>query len=71
MFGDKKAKASVNKSITPVEEKNKEQLAISLCVDEKGNTFWLIHRLDKVIVPHNIDVDIDELNNDLDSLLNM
>jgi retron-type reverse transcriptase len=71
VFGDKKAKASVNKSITSVEEKDKGKLAISLCIDEKGNTFWLIHRLDKVIVPRNTDVDIDELNNDLDSLLNM
>lgn len=71
MFGDSKAKASVNKSITPIEEKDKGQLAISLCIDEKENTFWLIHRLDKIIVPRNTDVDIDELNNDLDSLLNM
>lgn len=71
MFGNKKAKASVNKSITPIEEKDKGQLAISLCIDEKENTFWLIHRLDKIIVPRNTDVDIDELNNDLDSLLNM
>ncbi len=70
-FGDKKAKASVNKSITLVEEKNKDQLAMSLCLDDKGNTFWLIHRLDKVIVPKRTDVDIDELNNDLDLLLNM
>jgi retron-type reverse transcriptase len=71
MFGDKKAKASVNKSITPVEEKNKVHLAISLCLDKKGNTFWLVHRQDKVIVPKRTGVDIDELNNDLDSLLNM
>jgi len=70
-LGETKAKASVNKSITPIEEKNKGQLAISLCIDEKENTFWLIHRLDKIIVPRNTDVDIDELNNDLDSLLNM
>ena len=70
-FGETKAKASVNKSITPIEEKNKGQLAISLCIDEKENMFWLIHRLDKIIVPSNTDVDIDELNNDLDSLLNM
>lgn len=71
MFGDKKIKASVNRSITPEEERTKKQLAISLCVDEKGNTFWLVHRMDKVIVPKKTEVDIDELNNDLDSLLNM
>jgi retron-type reverse transcriptase len=71
MFGNKKAKASVNKSITPVEAKDKGKLAISLCIDEKENMFWLIHRLNKIIVPSNTDVDIDELNNELDSLLNM
>lgn len=71
MFGNKKAKASVNKSITPVEAKDKGKLAISLCIDEKENTFWLIHRQDKVIIPRNTDVDIDDLNNDLDALLNM
>ena len=71
MFGDKKAKASVNKSITPAEEKDKGKLSISLCIDDKGNTFWLVHRQDKVIVPKRTDVDIDDLNNDLDSLLNM
>ena len=71
MLGNKKVKASVNKSIIPEEEKNKAQLAMSLCVDEEDNTFWLVHRQDKVIVPKKTAVDIDELNNDLDSLLNM
>ncbi len=71
MFGDKNAKASVNKNITPDEEKNKKLLAISLCIDDKGDTFWLVHRIDKVIVSKKTEVDIDELNNDLDLLLNM
>lgn len=71
MFDDKKCKASVNKNITPEDEGKKGLLALSLCLDEKGNTFWLIHRLDKVVVPKKIDVDIDELNNDLDSLINV
>ncbi len=62
--------ASVNKSIKPEEEKAKEKLAISLCRDAKDKTFWLIHRLDKVTVPPPVPVDIDELNNDLDSLIN-
>lgn len=71
MLGNKKVKASVNKSIIPEDEKNKAQLAMSLCIDEKANTFWLVHRQDKVIVPKKTEVDIDELNNELDSLLNM
>ena len=71
VFGGKKEKASVNKSITPVEEKQKEMLAISLCRDSKDKTFWLVHRLDKIIVPSQQAVDIDELNNDLDSLLKL
>ncbi len=71
MFGNKNAKASVNKNITPDEEKDKNHLAISLCINEKSDTFWLVHRIDKVIVPKKTEVDIDELNNDLDLPLNM
>ena len=63
--------ASVNKSIKPEEENAKDKLAISLCRDAKDKTFWLIHRLDKVTVPPPAPVDIDELNNDLDSLINI
>ena len=63
--------ASVNKSIKPEEENAKDKLAISLCRDAKDKTFWLIHRLDKVIVPQPTPVDIDELNNELDSLINI
>lgn len=70
-FGGKKAKASVNKSITAEEEKQKELLAISLCRDAKDIQFWLIHRLNKITVPPPRPIDIDELNNDLDSLINM
>ena len=70
-FAGKKTKASVNKSITPVEEMQKEKLAISLCRDAKDKQFWLIHRLDKVTVPPPRPIDIDELNNDLDSLINL
>jgi hypothetical protein len=71
MFGDKNAKASVNKNITPDEEKDKKHLAISLCIDEKGDTFWLVHTIDKIIVPKKKEVDIDELNRNLDLLLSM
>lgn len=63
--------ASVNKSIKPEEENAKDKLAISLCRDAKDKTFWLIHRLDKVTVPPPAPVDIDELNNELDSLINI
>ena len=69
VFGGKKTKASVNKSITAEEEKQKEHLAISLCRDAKDKQFWLIHRMNKVTVPQPRPIDIDELNNDLDSLI--
>ena len=71
IFGGKNAKASVNKNITPDEEKDKKHLAISLCIDEKGDTFWLVHTIDKIIVPKKKEVDIDELNRNLDLLLSM
>jgi hypothetical protein len=71
VFAGKKTTASVNRSITEVEEEKKELLAISLCRDSKDKQFWLIHRLDKVTVPPPRAIDIDELNNDLDSLINI
>lgn len=70
-FAGKKTYASMNKSIRTEEENAKEMLAISLCRDAKDKQFWLIHRLDKVTVPPPAPVDIDELNNDLDSLINI
>ena len=71
IFGGKNANASVNKNITPDEEKDKKHLAISLCIDEKGDTFWLVHTIDKIIAPKKKEVDIDELNRNLDLLLSM
>lgn len=71
VFGGKNTIASVNNSITQEEEEQKESLAISLCRDAKDKQFWLIHRLNKVTVPPHRPIDIDELNNDLDSLINI
>ena len=71
LYAEQNAVASVNKSIKPEEEKAKERLAISHCLDANGKPFWLIHRLDKVTVPPPAPVDIDELNRELDSLLNI
>ena len=71
VFGGKNTIASVNNSITQEEEEQKESLAISLCRDAKDKQFWLIHRLNKVTVPPPRSIDIDELNNDLDSLINI
>ena len=68
-FAGEKHTASVNKSIKPEEEKQKERLAISLCRDDNDKQFWLIHRLNKVTIPHPHPIDIDELINDLDSLI--
>ena len=60
---------SINKNVTRNEEFQKEKLAISNCRNPKGEQFWLIHLLDKVTVYKASPIDIDELNNDLDSLL--
>ena len=49
----------------------KEDLSISRCFAEPNNTFWLIHSKDRVTVHTQPAVNIDELNDDLDSLLNM
>ena len=64
-----KQKANVNKTVTSNDEQQKEKLAISNCRNSKGEQFWLIHLIDKETVYKPAPVDIDELNNDLDSLL--
>ena len=61
--------ASINKVVTPDDEQHKEKLAISYCRNSKGELFWLIHLLGKATMFKPSPVDIDELNNDLDSLL--
>lgn len=68
--GNKKL-VSVSLDITEEEEKAKDNFAISLCQDANGKRFWLLHKKTKVTVPTPKPVDLDELNNDLDSLLNI
>lgn len=47
-----------------------QNLSISSCKKKNGEDFWLLHLTDMFIpVPKADTVDIDELNNDLDSLL--
>ena len=70
MIGDKKMLATVNKTLTVEEEQNKDVLAISSCRGKDEKPFWLIHRKDKVMVPPPPTIDVDELNEVLDSLLN-
>ena len=71
MLAGKKRLASVHKSVSVEEEKQKERLAISRCRDAKGNQFWLVHHLTNVVATlgESADIDIDELNKDLDALL--
>ena len=69
ILNDKKILASVNKSLTDDEKRDKKVLAISSCRGKDNCPFWLIHRTDKVMVPPPT-VDIDSLNEDLDILLN-
>lgn len=60
---------SVNKDVTVNDEQQKEKLAISICRNSKGEQFWLLHLVNKVTVCKSKSVDLDELNNDLDTLL--
>ena len=60
---------SINKDVTTNDEQQKEKLAISNCRNSKGEQFWLLHLINKVTVYKPKAIDIDELNNDLDSLL--
>ena len=68
-IGETNQIASINKSVTLDDERQKEKLAISYCRDSKGERFWLIHLVDKMTEFKPKPVDIDELNNDLDLLL--
>ena len=60
---------SINKSLTKDELEDKNKLAISCCRAADGKEFMLIHSRNKVTVIPPKPVDIDELNNELDSLL--
>lgn len=67
----KKIYASINKSVTTEEIEKKHSLSISSCLDSKQKLFWLVHKTSKITVPTPQPVDLEELNNELDSLLNM
>lgn len=69
VLGDKKQYASIMTVVKTDEVK--ENLSISNCRNPKGEMFWLIHKSDKKTVPAHPAVDIDELNNELDTLLNI
>jgi len=69
-FNGVKQVVSINKDVSQNGELQKENLAISNCKNPKGEQFWLIHSVDKVTVYKPKPIDIDELNNDLDSLIN-
>lgn len=64
-----KIRASISKYLSDAEIKAKDKLAISTCRDEKSKEFMFIHRAGIMTVPPPKPVDIDELNNELDSLL--
>lgn len=63
--------ATISKDVPCDEEVDKEELAISNCRNAKGEQFWLIHLISKTTVYKPKPIDIDELNDDLDSLLNI
>ena len=62
---------SVDSKLKPESLRDRALLAISLCRGANNHLFWLIHRLHKVNVPQPSIVDIDVLNQDLDSLINI
>jgi hypothetical protein len=70
-LGGVKQFVTFNKSVKFEDEQKKDILAISNCRNHKGDQFWLIHYMDKVTVSTPSTVDFDDLNNDLDSLLNI
>ncbi|MBQ7855265.1 MAG: RNA-directed DNA polymerase [Muribaculaceae bacterium] len=63
-----KISISIKKNISN-SKLNKEHLAISTCIDANNRQFWLIHPINVERTPSPID--IDALNNDLESLLNL
>ena len=69
LLGGKRQKASVSKSLKKDEEQRKDLLSISRCRSAKGELFWLLHKSNIITVLIPSAVDIDELNDDLDSLL--
>ena len=68
--GEKKTPISVNKRIAS--DVDKEKLLISNCRDKDGNQFWLIHNQHgfQNMIHESNQVDVDELNNLLESLIN-
>ena len=68
-LGDVNQLVSINKKVDLEDECKKEKLAISLCKNPKGEHFWQIHLFDKTVYKPK-PVDIDDLNNDLNTLLN-
>ena len=64
-----KIKVSISKYLSDAEIKAKDKLAISTCRDQKRQEFMFIHRIGILTVSQPKPVNIDELNNELDSLL--
>ena len=69
ILGEEKQYATIM-SVVKADEV-KENLAISNCRNYNGEMFWLVHKADKVTVPTKPIINIDELNNDLDTLLKL
>lgn len=69
ILGEKKQYATFMPAVKADEPK--DYLAISNCRNPKGEMFWLIHKVDKVTIPTKPIININELNKDLDTLLNL
>lgn len=69
ILGEEKQYATIM-SVVKADEL-KENLAISNCRNYNGEMFWLVHKADKVTILTKPIIKIDELNNDLDTLLKL
>lgn len=68
VLDNKTVRVSINKSIDATDI-NKDKVLISCCRDAEGQLFWLIHRKTMIIAHLELPVDVDSLNDELDSLL--
>lgn len=70
ILNGQKILVSVHKRIAKDEEAHKELLSISSCRDRNDKPFWLIHKKSNVAAMPAKPVDLEQLSNDLDTLLN-
>lgn len=71
VLNKEKVAVSIHRSLNLPKGLNKKELLISYCRDAKNETFWLLHQDTSNRPTQNKTINIDELNKELDSLLNI